>query len=893
MAKKDETQKCIKCNEVKDLNKDFYVSYSCLHATGRVPICKSCISKYDFHNMTEVCEVLRILDKPFKKDIYDTALLKGGDNPLGKYIRILSLNNRTETWKDSDGIVDEVKTITRMNTEIFRKQKELEELEEKTKSVKKEEVAKIPDELIKKWGVGYPKEMYEALEDKFRLIEQSYPIRSSMHLESLKNYCLFQYRSEEAIRNNDPDTSQKWSRLAQEQAKQAKITPQQLSQQDLTQGLDSFSSLVVAVEKAVSIIPIMPQFIAKPKDKVDFTVLCYVNYERELKGLPRVEHADIYDFYNKMVEDYINSSPSDYAFLKDVDNSLPPIDRLYHYVFDIAIPKAKKENPYDPFYQNLEKWVEVVSYLRWFPDLFFDLITPKDKNGNPQGIRLDLDQRVLLRCMARFKRMYVVFPRGYAKTFLQTLSAFHTAIFYPNIELALSAQTKQNASALIKDKYGEIMKFFPMLENETIEKKNRFADNLSEVYWKSGSKIDTLANAQSSKGQRRKRMVIEESALLDNKLFEDALEPIVNVPRRSVGALTCVIPYELNGQINFFTTSYFKGTTEYARNVSMSEEMLALNGTMILGSDFELACSYGRGEPRSVILDKKEKLSPTMFAVNYLSKWVGASDSQLIAINKVMDLRVVTKADLKWDKKHEYIIACDVARSEHKENNQSSIVVLKLIKNKKGKLVNVICVNIINFPSTINFQTLAINLMKIKMIYNAKAVVVDANGLGVGLVDELLKEQFDPDTKESLGCWDTMNTDQEPEIDYSEECLYALKSQQINHDIIVNFTNYIESGKLQLLEKRQDAGYDINDDEYIRTEVLPFAQTDLLLEEIANLRLVQTDRNNKLSVERVARKVDKDRYSALAYGLYYIKLFEENDFIMESDEDASDYCLVN
>lgn len=161
------------------------------------------------------------------------------------------------------------------------------------------------------------------------------------------------------------------------------------------------------------------------------------------------------------------------------------------------------------------------------------------------------------------------------------------------------------------------------------------------------------------------------------------------------------------------------------------------------------------------------------------------------------------------------------------------------------------------------------------------------------MVDELLKEQFDPETKESLGCWNTMNTEQEPEIDYSEECLYALKSQQINHDIIVNFTNYIESGKLQLLEKRQDAGYDINDDDYIRTEVLPFAQTDLLLEEIANLKLVMTERNNKLTVERISRKIDKDRYSALAYGLYYIKLYEENDYIIESDEDASDYCLIN
>lgn len=157
----------------------------------------------------------------------------------------------------------------------------------------------------------------------------------------------------------------------------------------------------------------------------------------------------------------------------------------------------------------------------------------------------------------------------------------------------------------------------------------------------------------------------------------------------------------------------------------------------------------------------------------------------------------------------------------------------------------------------------------------------------------MLKEQFDPITNESLGCWNTINTEQEPEIPYAEECLYALKSQQINHDIIVNFINYIESEKLKLLEKRQENGFTVGDDDYIKKEVLPFAQVDLLLEEIANLKLVMTERNNKLTVERISRKIDKDRYSALAYGLYYIKLYEENDFILDTDEDASDYCLIN
>lgn len=62
----------------------------------------------------------------------------------------------------------------------------------------------------------------------------------------------------------------------------------------------------------------------------------------------------------------------------------------------------------DKFQQNLDKWVEFVSWARWHSDLFLDLITPETG-----GIRLDLDQRVFIRALVRFVSVYGVFPRGW------------------------------------------------------------------------------------------------------------------------------------------------------------------------------------------------------------------------------------------------------------------------------------------------------------------------------------------------------------------------------------------------------------------------------------------------------------------------------------------------
>jgi ribonucleoside-diphosphate reductase alpha chain len=544
---------------------------------------------------------------------------------------------------------------------------------------------------------------------------------------------------------------------------------------------------------------------------------------------------------------------------------------------------AKGMAEVDNFTKNLDKYIDFVSWGRWNPDLFWDLITPETG-----GIRLDLDQRVFLRCLARFITNYGVFPRGYGKTLLEIMGMYHTAIFFPDIELTMTAQTRENAAKLVDEKHREILKFYPLMANE-ITKYSNTKDTV-EVIFTSGARIDVMANAQSSKGARRKRLSVEEAAQINAALFEDVLEPIVNVPRRTIGKQALIDPHELNGQISFFTTSWFRGSDEFERNLHMIDNMAELKGNIVLGSDWQLACSYGRGETRSQLLDKKAKLSPTFFAMNYESRWTGATDGSLVSINKVMDLRTLTSVETKAAKNGEYVLSMDVARSEKDSNNQSSIAVLRIIRSKTNKIKQIKVVNLINLPNGLNFTGQTIELKRIAKIFNPKRIIIDGNGLGSAIVDECLKEQIDPLNGETLDCWDTMNNDKEPEIRGADKLVYDLHSQGINTDIIINFIDMIESQKLQLLQKNDNKDYDVNDADYIKSEVLPFIQTDLLLEEIANLKLKKLP-SGKYSIEQVTKKINKDRYSAIAYGLWYIKEFEDKQ--VDSDFDMSAYMFHN
>lgn len=476
----------------------------------------------------------------------------------------------------------------------------------------------------------------------------------------------------------------------------------------------------------------------------------------------------------------------------------------------------------------------------------------------------------------------------YGKTFCELLVLYCVAILYPDCNLSMSAQTREASAKLIKEKHSEIKKFFPLIANEIV--KENLSKDTAEIIFTSGSKIDNLANTQSSKGLRRHRLYMEESALINNEVFQDALEPIPNVPRRTIGKESKINPDELSGQIHFLTTAYFKNS-EYERSLQMLDEMAELKGVLVLGSDWELACKYGRGETRTQILSKKEKLSPVFFATNYESRWVGSTDNCLVDVNKLMELRTLPKAEIKGDGKSEYYIGVDVARSTKTSNNQTSIVVGKVKRDKNDKVKHIQIVNMINLPNGMNFTGQAVIIKRLKAIFDAKKVILDGNGLGVGLVDELLKSHIDPITGEELIAFETINTEHESDEAETIECLWVINAQGINTDVIVSFINVVDTKIIQLLDKVDQNNVTTTDNDFMKNGYLASIQTEFFIEEVANLQL-KTLNGGKLTVERNSKSLDKDRYSATAYMIYYIMSYE-NKNRKESTIDFSQLLRFN
>lgn len=541
---------------------------------------------------------------------------------------------------------------------------------------------------------------------------------------------------------------------------------------------------------------------------------------------------------------------------------------------------AKKNNEIAAFQKgdfvqkNIDNIAAFRSWALWYPDLFFDLIKP-----SVGGLRLHMDQRVSMRCDARFFSYYGCFPRGASKTFNQVLVACDVCIVYPGIEIAISAQTKENAVALLSDKINEAIKWYPALNDEI--SKIRSNKNDVEVVFKNSARLTVLANAQSSKGMRRTRLRIEESNLLKTDVYEDALRPIVSVPRLTRGQYAVVNPEELSGQINFYTTTGFRGSDEFNRVMAMYDNMLELKGEFVLGADWMIPCWYGRTMSKADILKIRDSTSPMMFAMNYMEEWVGVATGALVSINNVLKCRNLLAPVFKASPSDEIVIGVDVARSELEANNKSAVAVIRVKRNQSGRPVSLDLINIFGVSNAQNFESQALIVKRVKSQYKDAAsvrVVVDANGVGAGLVDALLQPTFDPETGEEYPSWNTINTDNTPaDIVESEEILYALKAQGIQTKVLTDFIGAVDSGALRLLEQKQYDLYEAEQNSTYYEEYRPYVETSLLVDEIANLKVEHTPRG--IGVKQAVSKVPKDRFSAVSYAIYYA--MDEADQVMD------------
>lgn len=213
---------------------------------------------------------------------------------------------------------------------------------------------------------------------------------------------------------------------------------------------------------------------------------------------------------------------------------------------------------------------------------------------------------------------------------------------------------------------------------------------------------------------------------MDEETYKDALEPLVSEKYKSIKDFTYDV-FVKNKQ-SFITTAYMRNEA-YERNLKMFEDMVNLKSTFCLGADYRLPAAYGRGRTVEEIEALEEKVGKTFFSTNYKSRWLGINENCIVDIQKLESLRTIPKAELRSDGKSDYYMSVDVARSSKSSNNQTSIMVGKVKRDKKGKINRVQIIYTANLPQGLNFTQQSLYIKKLKYRFDVKMCVIDINGL--------------------------------------------------------------------------------------------------------------------------------------------------------------------
>ena len=531
---------------------------------------------------------------------------------------------------------------------------------------------------------------------------------------------------------------------------------------------------------------------------------------------------------------------------------------------------------------------QYIAFWREYPDMFVEFLC----GDNPENFKLFFYQRIFLRAVMRHRYAYATFPRAYSKSFMSVLILMLRCILYPGSHLFVTTGGKEQAAGIAKEKSDELCKLIPGLDRELNRDRGQTKsskDNI-ELIFKNRSKLTIMAARQSSRGKRATGGLMEECILIDQTLLNEVIIPTMNVDRRLADGSRRKEETVNKSQI-YVTTAGWKNSFAYEKLIQiLIQQIIYPNEAVVLGGSWRIPVMEELLQ-KSFIDELKldGTYNDASFAREYESEWSGDAENAFFSSEKFDKHRVLLQPEYEFSgrssKSAYYVLGVDVGR----KGCTTEVCVFKVTPQAQGAALKTL-VNIYSWEEE-HFEQQAINIKRLYYKYKARAVAIDANGLGVGLVDFMVLAQVDPDTGDTLPGFGIGGATYEGwEQDYKKfktadtelDAMFLIKANApINTEAHTYVQTQLASGKIKFLIDENQAKVKLMStkmgqsmDNNKRAEHLkPFTLTTILREQMLNL--VEENEGVNIILKQSSKSIPKDKFSAFEYGLYYIKLEED------------------
>lgn len=535
---------------------------------------------------------------------------------------------------------------------------------------------------------------------------------------------------------------------------------------------------------------------------------------------------------------------------------------------------------------------KAIAFFREYPDIYIDFCNSCSegrKDNDKKVLNLMTYQRVFLRQAMRYKHVYAVFPRAYSKSFLSVLVLMLRCIFYPGCHLFVTTGGKEQATGIVREKAEELCKLVPGLANEVNFERGKSKSSKEEFtfLFKNGSILDVMAARQSSRGRRATGGLIEEVILVDGTLLNEVIIPTMNVDRLLPDGSRHGEEIINKSQI-YVTTAGWKNTFAYEKlMMTLLEQITQTESSVIMGGTWRVPVAEGLLAKNFIQQLKLDgTYNDSSFGREYESEWSGDAENAYFSSEIFDKYRILNQPEYEFSgrssKSAYYVLGVDVGR----KGCTTECVIIKVTPQPQGTSLKSI-VNIYSWEEE-HFEQQAINIKQLYFKYKARVCAIDANGLGIGLIDYMVKSQIDPKTGETLPPFGVDNIDEYPEYkkyrtpETIKDAMYLIKANApINTEAHSFVQTQMSSGKVKFLIDETTAKLKLMETKLgqgmtpeKRAEYLmPFTLTTSLREQMLNL--IEDNEGVNIILKQSSKGTPKDKFSAFEYGMLFIKREEE------------------
>ena len=508
------------------------------------------------------------------------------------------------------------------------------------------------------------------------------------------------------------------------------------------------------------------------------------------------------------------------------------------------------------------------------------------------GLSLKWFQQILLWCMMHYNFVMYLAARGQGKTYLTALFCCVRCILFPGTKIVVSSGTLKQANEVLLKIQDDFMKQSSILRSE-IEKCN-IGQNDASIYFKNGSWIKTRTSSENSRSARANCIVVDEFRMVDETVINTVLRKFLTSPRQPKYLQKPEYAHmqERNKEI-YMSSAYFKSSWAYRKAQSYTLNFFDdTKKYFICGLPYQVSVREG--------LLSRSQLEDEMSEADYNELvqqmemeclWFGDTDGSLFKFDELTARRRLRKAFPplsfcndkitipKLTATSKRILSIDVAlmqSTKKKKNDASAIFINDLIQVNDTAYQS-------NFVYSETFEGLKTDelgmiVMKYFYEYQCTDLVLDTNGIGLGVYDFITKDQICQENGkryQAMTCINDKDMAERCKVRDANKVVWSVKANaNFNNEICVLLRNGIQNGKINFLIPEQDADNSLKETYKGYFKMSPTEQAKLKMSYIqttfAVYELIKLDhevKNGNIKVKEV-EGMRKDRYSSIAYSYW-------------------------